>query len=219
MMKPLTAIGLLFVGASCLSAADVVSPASTRFAVEESKDTPDFQRHVLPVMGKLGCNGRACHGSFQGQGGFRLSLFGYDFRADHEELTKGESPRAKAGSAADGLMLYKPTHEDEHGGGRRMETGSWEYNLIKRWIEGGARAANDGDAKIVKLETLPPEVIFSAAGDRRPLRIVAHWSDGSVEDVTPLCRYQTNDESIAEVDQDGVVTSKDRGDTHVIVFY
>ena len=49
-------------------------------------DAPDFQRHVVPLLGRLGCNGRSCHGSFQGQGGFRLSLFGYDFQADHDAL-------------------------------------------------------------------------------------------------------------------------------------
>ncbi|MEO1991706.1 MAG: hypothetical protein ABGW78_07225, partial [Pirellulales bacterium] len=34
------------------------------------EEAPDFRRHVVPLMGRLGCNGRACHGSFQGQGGF-----------------------------------------------------------------------------------------------------------------------------------------------------
>ncbi len=67
-------------------AADVRS-ISERF--EQPAETPDFQRHVAPLLGRLGCNGRACHGSFQGQGGFRLSLFGYDFSADHEALTEG----------------------------------------------------------------------------------------------------------------------------------
>src|SRR5262245_60961398 len=47
-------------------------------------EVPDFRRHIVPLVGRLGCNGRACHGSFQGQGGFRLSLFGYDFKSDHE---------------------------------------------------------------------------------------------------------------------------------------
>ncbi len=56
-------------------------------------ESPDFRRHVVPLMGRLGCNGRACHGSFQGQGDFRLSLFGYDFKADHENLLQGENPR------------------------------------------------------------------------------------------------------------------------------
>jgi len=57
-----------------------------RFTNLANADTPDFQRHVAPLLGRLGCNGRACHGSFQGQGGFQLSLFGYDFDADHKAL-------------------------------------------------------------------------------------------------------------------------------------
>src|SRR5918999_266745 len=45
----------------------------------------DFERHVVSLLGKAGCNTGACHGAFQGKGGFRLSLFGHapekDFRA------------------------------------------------------------------------------------------------------------------------------------------
>src|SRR5690349_12677751 len=74
-------------------AADILAPASERFASSGTKEVPNFQRHVLPLMGRLGCNGRACHGSFQGQGGFRLSLFGYDFKMDHDALLGGEHPR------------------------------------------------------------------------------------------------------------------------------
>ena len=200
-------------------AAEAIAPARERFASADAQEVPDFRRHVVPLFGRLGCNGRACHGSFQGQGGFRLSLFGYDFDADHQALTGGQEPRASVKSPAESLMLYKPTHEDEHGGGRRMEIGSWQYNLIKRWIEAGARGVTQGDAKLVKLEVMPREVIFSDTDERAALRIWAHWSDGSVEDVTPLCRYQINDESLAEVNGEGVVLSKDRGDTHVVVFY
>ena len=50
-----------------------------RYAVESVTETPDFRQEIVPLLSKLGCNGRACHGSFQGRGGFRLSLFGYDF--------------------------------------------------------------------------------------------------------------------------------------------
>src|SRR5437868_6166756 len=128
-------ISLALLGAVAARGADVVSPARVRFAAPDSQETPDFRRHVVPLLGRLGCNGRACHGSFQGQGGFRLSLFGYDFQADHQALTAGEEPRVNVKSPLESLMLYKPTHEDEHGGGRRMEIGSWQYNLIQRWIE------------------------------------------------------------------------------------
>ena len=59
----------------------------------EKGEVPDFQKHISPLFGRLGCNGRACHGSFQGQGGFRLSLFGYDLEEDYKSLTSGEQPR------------------------------------------------------------------------------------------------------------------------------
>ena len=63
------------------TAAELVPPIDERFAaaVAAAAEKPDFRRHVVPLLGRLGCNGRACHGSFQGQGGFMLSLFGYDF--------------------------------------------------------------------------------------------------------------------------------------------
>ena len=63
---------------------ELLSPIVQRLGDE--KTVPDFQRHVVPLLGRLGCNGRACHGSFQGQGGFRLSMFGYDFEMDLENL-------------------------------------------------------------------------------------------------------------------------------------
>jgi hypothetical protein len=69
------------------------------------------------------------------------------------------------------------------------------------------------------LDVTPPEISFHAAGESQPLRIVAVWSDGVREDVTPLCRFRTNDEAIATVSETGVVTGAGRGDTHVIAFY
>src|SRR4051812_35541332 len=108
--------GVLLLGtASRAQAAEAMSSARERFGTAASDEVPDFRRHVVPLFGRLGCNGRACHGSFQGQGGFRLSLFGYDFQADHQSLTGGAEPRANITSPASSLMLYKPTHADEHG--------------------------------------------------------------------------------------------------------
>jgi hypothetical protein len=215
--------GGLVLGALAVSsraqAADLIPPASERYTSGDIQEVPSFRRHLLPLLGRLCCNGRTCHGSFQGQGGFRLSLFGYDFKTDHEALTGGEEPRVNTKRPAESLILYKPTHEDEHGGGERFQADGWEHRLISRWIEAGAAGTAEGDAAIVRLEIAPSEVLISGANERAALRVIAHWSDGSAEDVTPLCRYQTNDESIAEVSADGIVTGKERGDTHVVVFY
>lgn len=215
-------IGLLLIPlavAAPARGADVVAAVSERYAASSADEMPDFRRHVVPLLGRLGCNGRTCHGSFQGQGGFRLSLFGYDLAADHEAVVGGPAPRVDTARPAESLMLYKPTHGDEHGGGERMKPATWPYRLLQQWIASGARGAEENAAELVNLEVTPSEIVFSDAVEIRKLRVLAHWSDGSDEDVTPLCRYQTNDESIAEVDVDGVVTSKGKGDTHVIAFY
>src|SRR6266404_2712987 len=48
----------------------------------------DFERHIMGLFGRAGCNGGGCHGSFQGKGGFRLSLFGYEPDKDFVAVTR-----------------------------------------------------------------------------------------------------------------------------------
>ncbi|HEV7999840.1 MAG TPA: DUF1549 domain-containing protein [Planctomycetaceae bacterium] len=197
-----------------------LEPISNRFAAAISKETPSFQRHVVPLLGKLGCNGRACHGSFQGRGGFRLSLFGYDFKMDHDALMANvDGARVDVHNPDASLILQKPTMRIEHEGGKRYELGSWEHHVLAQWIQRGATGVKPSDAKLTQLEVRPSEIHFSKKGEHVTLRAIAHWSDGSSEDVTPLCRYQSNDEQIAKIDTTGLVTSVDVGDSHVVAFY
>ena len=196
-----------------------IPPVSQRFAAERVSEVPDFQRHVVPLLGTLGCNGRACHGSFQGQGGFRLSLFGYDFAADHEALTAGQEPRVNIKTPQESLAILKPTAAVDHEGGRRIEPGSWQQRLLLAWIAGGAKPVPGEATQFVAIEIEPAEGLFASAGESVQLSVTARWSDGSREDVTPLCRFQTSDESVATVDRSGAVTAVGRGDAHVIVFY
>ena len=51
-------------------------------------DKVDFERHVMGLLSKTGCNSGSCHGSFQGKNGFRLSLFGYEPNSDYAWITK-----------------------------------------------------------------------------------------------------------------------------------
>jgi hypothetical protein len=193
-------------------------PAAERFAAADAKEVPDFQRHVLPLMGRLGCNTRSCHGSFQGQGGFRLSLFGYDFKMDHDALMAKDEGRVDAEAPEVSLVLQKPLEEVPHKGGKRLEPGSWAHHLLTRWIEAGAKPAK-GDDHFARLEVRPSEIVFGGDGASVPLTVIAHWADGSSEDVTCLARFQTNDEGIATVDDTGKVVSAGTGDTHVVAFY
>lgn len=201
-----------------LLAEEVLPSVSQRFAAP-TEQAPDFQKHVIPLLGRLGCNGRACHGSFQGQGGFRLSLFGYDFNADHQALVSGDKPRVDTKDPAASLILRKPTLAIDHEGGQRYKPGGWEHRLLSRWVETGAVGLSDPPAVFVSLKVEPTEIVFGKAGQTEQLKAIARWSDGTVEDVTPLCRFRTNDESIAMVSDSGLITAVGKGGTHIITFY
>ena len=216
-------ICVLAVAASAASAAtEVLSPVSVRYADGADSPVPDFQQHVVPLLGRLGCNGRSCHGSFQGRGGLRLSLFGYDFKMDHAALTaeasKGEGSRIAGPSADDSLLIQKASMQVDHGGGDRFALGSWEHRLLQRWISAGTAGVSK-PRELARLEIEPSEVVFASDLHDAQLRVVAFWQDGTREDVTPLCRFRTNDDSIVEVNENGKLTVTGRGDTHVIAFY
>ena len=194
-------------------------PIPQRFASADAEEIPSFQRHVSPLFGRLGCNGRSCHGSFQGQGGFRLSLFGYDFQADHEALMEKDGPRVDVEKPLESLILVKPTDADMHEGGLRYKKDGWEYHVFRRWIEAGAKFAPEDAQKLVRLEVTPAELLFANSGEKVQLKAVAVWPDGTREDVTPLCRFQSNSDQVATIDETGLVTATDSGDTHLVVFY
>ena len=201
-------------------AKDIDPGIDHRFANDDVAEVPQFRKHIVPLLGKLGCNGRACHGSFQGQGGFRLSLFGYDFEMDHEGLTGGEYSRVDLKDPDASLIIQKPTLSEYHEGGKRYELASWEHRVLREWIEGGAEGHDEKKApEFVRLDVTPQEIVFAGKDETARLKVIAVWSDGSREDVTPLCRFQSNDEQVAAIDGKGLVTATDPGDTHVVVFY
>ncbi len=198
--------------------AEVLHPIDERFATADVDEVPSFQRHVVNLFGRLGCNGRSCHGSFQGRGGFRLSLFGYDFQADHDALLDKDSPRIDLENPDDSLIIAMPTDENMHSGGRRYGIDSWQHHVFRRWIESGASLPSEPD-QLLRLEVTPAEIRFRKAGEQVQLRAIAVWEDGSREDVSPLCRFSSNDDQVAKIDENGLVTSAEPGDTHVVVSY
>jgi Protein of unknown function (DUF1549)/Protein of unknown function (DUF1553) len=217
----------LICATSSVYADTVMEPLDKRFAPDAAgklttDEVPDFQRHISPLLGRLGCNGRACHGSFQGQGGFMLSLFGYDFDADHQALLKDGTGRVDTKNFAESLILSKPTDADMHEGGKRFDKNGWEYQVFRRWIEDGANqraATQSSDQKLVKLDVSPLEISFDTAGKKKALKAIAIWENGTREDVTSLCRFFSNDSAIASINEKGIITSGEQGDTHVVVAY
>jgi Protein of unknown function (DUF1549)/Protein of unknown function (DUF1553)/Bacterial Ig-like domain (group 2) len=200
-------------------AEEVAPPPSKRFGTADTKETASFQRHVMPLLGRLGCNGRACHGSFQGQGGFRLSLFGYDFQKDHEALAEGSSPRLDIKDPAESLILKKPTLALAHKGGKRLQPGSWQFHALQRWIQKGAVNDATETTRLTRLSVSPENHVFQKQGDTVQLQVIARWSDGTAEDVTELTRFRSNNDGVATIGESGLVTAVGKGDTHMVAFY
>ncbi len=225
----LAASATIAIFVSALAHAEVpLAPLETRFqpnadGISETTEVPDFQKHVSPLLGRMGCNGRACHGSFQGQGGFTLSLFGYDFDADSKALLDKEAGRVDAKNPLASKILTKPVDADMHEGGQRFKKDGWEYWVLRKWIEAGAPRTNPTQKgviqKLARLEISPLEIQFLAKDQAKSIHAIAIWEDGTQEDVTSLCRFSSNDTSIAKIDEKGVVVAGEIGDTHVVVSY
>ncbi len=179
----------------------------------------DFERHVMGVFGRMGCNSGSCHGSFQGKGGFRLSLFGYDPAKDYLTLTRDlEGRRINLADPDSSLLLLKATGQVQHGGQKRFGKGSWAYQLLRQWIADGA-PWHKGSGDIASLRVNPPEYAFPKPGLTGQLRVEATFGDGSKEDITPLCDFRSNDDATVEVNALGQVKALQPGDTAVIVSY
>jgi hypothetical protein len=179
----------------------------------------DFERHIMGLFGRMGCNAGSCHGSFQGKGGFRLSLFGYNPEKDHAALTREVFGRRIDHLDPDNsLILLKATGRVEHGGGVRFTRNSWQYRLFREWLVRGA-AWQRGSGAVGEVRVDPPQAAFRHAGESTQLRVSARFADGTAENITAFCDFRTNDDAVAEVNNLGLMKALRPGSTAVVVTY
>ena len=182
-------------------------------SVQAEVGTPRFSRHVQAVFSRLGCNGGTCHGAVKGQNGFKLSLFGADPALDHDQVCPRtrRPPRQPARSRAS-LLLLKATGQVAHEGGKRMAIGSPEYEILRRWIAAGVPRDQPEQSRVTQLQLSPAEQTVKP-GETYRLHVEAKFADGTSDDVTPLCSYESLDAAVATVSRDGLVTARGVGDT------
>src|SRR5262245_49918922 len=187
---------------------------------ERSETTPLFSRHVVPTLSRLGCNGGgSCHGTVKGQNGFRLSLFGGQPAEDFNRLTRQFSGRRLDLLRPDeSLILLKATGRVRHGGGKRTEVGSTDYQVLRAWIAAGTPFDDVVKQSVARLVVSPAEQILKV-GESRQLQVTATFADGTTADVTQLCRYETNNPEVATVDASGTVRSRRVGDAVAVIRY
>src|SRR5262249_38214376 len=122
----------------------------------------NFANQIVPIFTKLGCNAGGCHGKASGQNGFKLSLLGFEPEVDYAALVKEARGRRVFPAAPDqSLLLLKASGQMAHGGGKRLEVGSDEYKLIRRWIAAGMPVGDPKDPVVTRIEVKPEHRILT----------------------------------------------------------
>ena len=169
----------------------------------------NFRNQIVPIFTKLGCNGGGCHGKSGGQNGFKLSLLGFVAEDDYEFLRK-ESRGRRIFPAVPGesLLIKKAIGRSPHGGGKRMDQGSYEYNLLVQWIEQGMPYGTDSDPYVVGIKCIPETRVMQRKSQQQ-ISVIASYSDGTTEDVTRMALFEPNEPEMAESSTKGLVTTLD----------
>ena len=184
--------------------------------VDEPEPAVRFLKDIAPILDKHGCSAGMCHGKFGGQGGLNLSLLTLNPESDYAPIVHhSRGRRINLIEPDQSLFFLKPTGQIVHEGGLRFDPSSDEALTILRWIEAGAPFFED-EPRLRKLEIEPSTFVLSDVGETAQLKVLAYFSDGSVEDVTEKAVYESKDTPVAEVSATGEVTSVRWGGTAVI---
>jgi hypothetical protein len=126
--------------------------------------------------------------------------------------------RINAVDAQSSILLKKPLGEVAHEGGLRLSRSGKSYEYLRDWMKEGSR--DDPNApKAIRLEIRPGSRVLNAPAKTQQVAVVAHYADGTSRDVTPICYYNSSNPEIADVDADGHVGFKNRGEVAVIAHY
>jgi hypothetical protein len=176
-----------------------------------------FRLDVMPVFLRAGCNVGSCHGAARGKDGFHLSLFGYDPEGDYDRITRELSTRRiNLAIPKESLLVQKSLGAVPHTGGTRFKEGDDLCNAMMRWIEAGVPDDLPTVASADALEILPKQAVLEGEGSKHSFTVRAHYTDGTVRDVTKLALFLSNNDNSATVSPEGLVTAVKRGEAFVM---
>ncbi len=175
-----------------------------------------FRHEVMPVLSRAGCNMGACHGYSLGKNGFKLSLRGSDPDPDFTAIAKeSHTRRLNFQSPEESLLVAKPRGDVPHEGGVRFDRVSLSNEILLKWIRQGAPDDLKDPAQVVGVRLVPDRLVLRP-GQQHQLQLLAAYSDGTTRDVTRLGIFTANNDRFAAVEDEGLVTAGDAGETAIV---
>lgn len=178
-----------------------------------------FVKDVMPVLTRSGCNTGSCHGAAQGKDGFRMSLFGFDPQGDYKRITREIGVRRiNLAIPSESLFLKKAVGSVPHTGGKLFDTDSDYYKTLLTWLQAGATndPADKQPPAVTSVEIFPPQAVLEGDTATQQMVAVATYADGTTRDLSRLAAFSTNNASVAEINQDGLVVAGQRGEAFVM---
>ena len=204
-----------------VSAGGQMANAKIEVSGQASPQPVSFEYDTLPALSKQSCNSGACHGSPSGKGGFRLSLRAFDSALDKLTLIREDlGRRTNPLNPDESLLLNKPLMRVPHGGGMKLKKTDAAYTVLRQWIAEGCQSDAAEAPRCVKIEVYPPSGrVLKRPAHTQQLCVLAHFTDGTLRDVTELACFSSSDSQVADVTDGGLVIGHDRGESAIIVRY
>ena len=179
-----------------------------------------FRSELIAALNVGGCNAGACHGTPSGKGGFKLSLRGFDPEADYLQLTRDVLGRRSDRLTADDSLVYqKALGRLPHEGGQRFLASSVPGRALHDWLAQGLLDDPPAAAEVQEIHILPGSRVLNEPSRWQQLAVLAHFSDGSVRDVTRLTVFSASDAAVADVTPGGLVEFKQAGEVAILCRY
>ncbi len=175
-----------------------------------------FRHEVMAVLSRAGCNQGACHGYSLGKNGFKLTLRGADPEPDYFSIARElNSRRVNYQNPEASLVVAKPRGDVPHEGGVRFGRHSLENDILVKWIAQGAPSDLADKTHVVGVRLVPDKLILRP-GQKHRLQMLAIYDNGTTRDVTRLALLSANNSQYADVDDQGLVTAADAGETAIV---
>jgi hypothetical protein len=117
------------------------------------------------------------------------------------------------------LILQKALGRIAHEGGMRFPKQSIPAQMIRQWLTEGLQDDPASLPGVKNIEILPGPRVLQAPGRWQQLAVLAHFTDGTVRDVTRLTNFSSSDSAVGDVTSSGLVEFSQTGEVAILCRY